>query len=204
MEIILNNGTITASDFAVIDVGAASHIVLIVNILNAPTGTSPTLTFTLADVDPIDQITMVGNSVSSSTLSSVAATIIELDNCKSNIVRISWTLGGTSSPTFTGVNITLVNKNDPTKTTSNTVSSNVSASASNVTLLSANAKRVDVSIFNDSTNNLFVKLGATASTSSFAVKILPGGYYELPFRYLGRIDGIWDGTNGAARILEAS
>lgn len=79
----------------------------------------------------------------------------------------------------------------------------VNDSASNVTLLAANANRLGASIFNDSTSNLFVKLGATASQTDFTVKIAGGGYYELPYHYTGRMDGIWSAdSTGAARVTE--
>ena len=81
--------------------------------------------------------------------------------------------------------------------------SSVASSASNVTLLAANAARKGASIFNDSTTNLFVKFGATASTTSFAVKMIPFSYFELEFPcYTGIIDGIWDTANGSARVNE--
>ncbi|HVI41776.1 MAG TPA: hypothetical protein VM577_14080 [Anaerovoracaceae bacterium] len=78
----------------------------------------------------------------------------------------------------------------------------VDASATNVTLLALNTSRTGATIFNDSLQILYVKLGITASTSSFTVRILPNGYYETPFGYTGEIDGIWDGASGNARITE--
>lgn len=83
--------------------------------------------------------------------------------------------------------------------------SSVNDSASSVTLLSANANRLGATIFNDSAVELYLKLGATASTTSFTCKMLAGAYYEVPFGYTGIIDGIWasDGA-GAARITELS
>lgn len=80
--------------------------------------------------------------------------------------------------------------------------SNVSGSASSVTLLSANTARVGFTIFNDSTAVVYVKLGTTASATDFAVRIAAGGYYEGPFGYTGRIDGIWASATGTARIVE--
>ncbi len=81
----------------------------------------------------------------------------------------------------------------------------VAASASNVTLLSINIKREAASIFNDSTNNLYLKFGQTASTNSYTIKMEAGSFYELSTPcYCGVIDGIWDGTNGAARVTEMS
>ncbi len=92
----------------------------------------------------------------------------------------------------------------PTKETRSSTGSaaNVSSSATNVTLLSANASRLGATVFNDSAQVLYVKLGATASATSFAVKINAGGYYEVPYNYTGIIDGIWASADGAARIVE--
>lgn len=81
---------------------------------------------------------------------------------------------------------------------------NVNDTAANVTLLAANVARRMAAIFNDSTEALFVKFGATASLTSFTVKIAAGGYYEFPFPiYVGIVDGIWAAdAAGAARITE--
>lgn len=81
--------------------------------------------------------------------------------------------------------------------------SSVSDTASSTTLLAANHLRRGAAVYNDSTAILYLKLGATASTSSFTVKMQPDDYYELPAGYLGRIDGIWaSDASGAARITE--
>lgn len=86
--------------------------------------------------------------------------------------------------------------------------SNVSSSASNVTLLAANPSRQGASIYNDSTAILYIKMGATASTSSFTIALPAGAtpaaaaFFEVPFGYTGQIDGIWASANGAARVTE--
>jgi hypothetical protein len=72
----------------------------------------------------------------------------------------------------------------------------------NVTLLASNANRNAATIFNDSTKILFVKYGATASATSFTVKMLAGSYHEVFGSYTGIIDGIWATANGSARITE--
>lgn len=83
--------------------------------------------------------------------------------------------------------------------------SNVSSSATNVTLLALKDTRVGVLLVNDSTANLFLKYGATASSTSYTVKIGSGGYWEMPQPiWAGQVDGIWDAANGAARITELS
>lgn len=83
---------------------------------------------------------------------------------------------------------------------------NVSSSATNVTLLASNTARLQATLYNDSTSNCYVKLGATASSSSFHTKMAPGGYYELPQTkngvYTGIIDGIWVSANGSMRVGE--
>lgn len=81
--------------------------------------------------------------------------------------------------------------------------SSVAASASSVQLLAANANRVGVTIFNDSTTNMFVKEGTTASLTSFSYRIAPFGHLELPTPcYSGRVDAIWLSATGSARITE--
>jgi len=82
--------------------------------------------------------------------------------------------------------------------------SNVSSSASSVTLKAANTSRRGLLIFNDADKTLNVKYGATASSSSFTVQIAAGGYWEMPKPiYQGTLDGIWaTGPTGAARVTE--
>lgn len=81
---------------------------------------------------------------------------------------------------------------------------NVNDSASSVTLQASNAARKGWTCFNDSDQALLVKFGATASATSFTVKIAAGGYYEMPRPiYTGVIDGIWAAdSTGAARVTE--
>lgn len=81
---------------------------------------------------------------------------------------------------------------------------NVVSSATSVTLLAANTARIGATIFNDSTAILYVKLGTTASATSHTIQMAAGTYYEVPFGYNGRIDGIWASANGNARITEFS
>jgi hypothetical protein len=91
--------------------------------------------------------------------------------------------------------------------TSTSTLSNVSASATSVTVLASNASRKAAMIFNDSAATLYLKFGATASTSSYTVQIGPNGYYEMPANpvlYTGILDGIWSSATGTARVTELS
>lgn len=81
-------------------------------------------------------------------------------------------------------------------------STSVGASVSNVTLLTANPNRVGATIFNESASDLYIKLGSTASLTSYTVRLISEAYYETPFNYTGAIDGIWATATGNARITE--
>lgn len=78
----------------------------------------------------------------------------------------------------------------------------VAGSATSVSLLASNSNRLGATIANDSTAALYVKLGATASTTSYTIKLLQDDYYEIPYGYTGEIDGIWASATGNARITE--
>lgn len=79
---------------------------------------------------------------------------------------------------------------------------NVNSSATNVTILASNTSRKAATIYNDSTQILYLKFGTTASTTSFTAPLAAATYYEVPGGYTGNIDGIWASANGAARITE--
>ena len=81
----------------------------------------------------------------------------------------------------------------------------VTGATSSTQLIGAVAARRTLSIFNDSTADLYVNLdGTAASTSNFSVKIRPGGFYESVDRIVGAVFGIWSAVNGAARITETA
>jgi hypothetical protein len=89
-----------------------------------------------------------------------------------------------------------------TKTSSSSVTS-VSGSASSVSLLASTSGRVGAMVYNDSTATLYVKFGATASTTSFTYLLAAGATLEFPQPiYTGAVDGIWASATGAARITE--
>lgn len=85
-----------------------------------------------------------------------------------------------------------------------TTLSNVADSATSVTLSANNPVRTGWYCYNDSTEPLFVKFGATAARGSFTTVIQCGSYYEMPNPiYTGVIDGIWlSSVGGFARITE--
>lgn len=79
----------------------------------------------------------------------------------------------------------------------------VSNSISTGTLLAANAARLGATLYNDDVSAVLkIKLGATASTTSFTYAIPASGYFEVPFGYTGIITGIASVASGSARITE--
>lgn len=81
--------------------------------------------------------------------------------------------------------------------------SNVASSATAVTVLASNALRLGATIFNDSTQILYLILSATTPTSSVhTIQMSAGAYYEVPFGYRGVVQGIWASANGSARVTE--
>ncbi len=95
----------------------------------------------------------------------------------------------------------LATRNIPIKTTTGTTNS-VASVIINTVLAASNAARNGLTVYNDSTANLYIKLGTIASTIDYTLKMEPYSYFELPYSYTGEIDGIWDAVNGSARITE--
>jgi hypothetical protein len=72
------------------------------------------------------------------------------------------------------------------------------------TFLVANPARMAAVFTNDdfSSGSVYLKFGAVASTGSYTVKLKTGAYYESTFGYVGRIDGVWDTTEGTLFVTE--
>jgi hypothetical protein len=86
----------------------------------------------------------------------------------------------------------------------NAASTSVASAATSTVLIAANASRKGAALFNESTSALYLKLGSSASVTSYTVQVVANGYYEVPFGYTGVITGIWATANGNARITELS
>lgn len=87
--------------------------------------------------------------------------------------------------------------------------SNVAASATSVTLLSANTSRKQLILVNDSSSICYVKFGTTASTTSYTVQMPAIANNQAAHLilnedpiYTGRIDAIWASATGNMRITE--
>lgn len=79
----------------------------------------------------------------------------------------------------------------------------VASSATAVPILAANAQRKGASIWNNSTQSLFLNLSVADPTTAVATVEVPSeAYYEVPFGYTGEINGIWTSANGNAIVTE--
>jgi hypothetical protein len=88
----------------------------------------------------------------------------------------------------------------PVSSTTSTLS-NVSESATSVTVLAANTNRLTFSLYNDSDSAVCLKFGTTASATSFSYRLLARGALstaDIGVNYVGKIDAIWDSTPGTA------
>jgi hypothetical protein len=109
-QTVQSNATVTASGSQVFTGFGTREITLVINIKNAPTGTLPTIAYSLQEIDPGDGTTPVGSSVTGTALSAAGTQLLTLRLTLSGAVQVSWTVTGTS-PSFTGVYATLTTKN---------------------------------------------------------------------------------------------
>lgn len=164
---------------------------------------APANAFYLGAASPVSG-NLVGIQTASST-SNVAGS--------SNIASVSMAQLDDTSPTsitennFGNLRISADRSLLVTERSTTPTQTSVAASASSVSLLAANNSRKGATITNDSSAVLYLKLGSTASTTSYTTTLAgnasaPFAYYEVPFGYVGAIDGIWASATGNARITE--
>ncbi len=89
------------------------------------------------------------------------------------------------------------------KATSSTVTAVAAVANSSYTALASNASRLGAFIFNNTGKTLNIKLGATASTTSFTTLLFNQAYWEAPTEYTGVIDVFSPaGTSGTVLVTE--
>jgi len=82
------------------------------------------------------------------------------------------------------------------------VSSVVASSAASQVLLAANPNRVGVTIFNNSTQILYIAFGPVATALAFTRKLAAAEFAVIDVGYTGAISGIWAAANGNAQISD--
>jgi hypothetical protein len=124
-------------------------------------------------------------------------------NGLSDSVGVTGTVSATQGTTPWNTSVTGTITSQPVTATASTVT-RATNSLSNQTLLNANGSRKSVFLYNDSTNTgCFVKFGATASATSFTIKLFSTDTYIMdPPVYTGIIDYICDTASGSMEVNE--
>lgn len=112
--IVSSNATITSSGSQTITKNfyGVQQINLIINVTGSITGTTPTITYTIQELDPGNGTTVMGNSASTLTISASGVYTAVLNGTTSSSVKVSWAVTGTT-PSFTGVYATVISKVTP-------------------------------------------------------------------------------------------
>lgn len=114
--------------------------------------------------------TNVTGTVNLVTSASVIATLVP----SASIIVGGWATAATASVRDIGASTTTV--------------SAANASITNFTFLTSSVNRKGATFFKEGSNTVYIKLGATASATSYTVKLSNNGYYELPEDYTGQVD----------------
>lgn len=162
-------------------------------------------TWNIGTVTTVTAVTAISNALpaGNNNIGDVDVVTLPAIPTGSNIigrVGIDQTTPGTTNKVSVGNDVVTTKEQ---RATTPAVTS-VAGSASNVTCLASNANRLGAVVYNDSTADLYVKLGATASTTSFTVKLFSDGAFTVPFGYTGIIDCIWSSAAGSARVTEVT
>jgi len=89
------------------------------------------------------------------------------------------------------------------KASASTVTAVAAVANSSYTALASNASRLGAFIFNNTNKTLYIKLGATASTSSFTAVLFAQAYWEVSPDYTGIIDVFSpSGVSGTVLVTE--
>jgi hypothetical protein len=85
-----------------------------------------------------------------------------------------------------------------------TTATRSTATVTNVvsTVLAANVNRLGATFYSDGAGNVFLALGAAATTTDFTVRMTQNDYYEVPADYNGLITAIRSSGSSALRVTE--
>jgi hypothetical protein len=108
-QTVHNNAAVTTSGSEVYTGFGVRDLILVVNITAAPTGTSPSIVYTLQEVDPGDEVTPVGSSITGVALTGVGTQVLNLPLTVTGAIQVSWEITGAGAD-FTGVYATLTTK----------------------------------------------------------------------------------------------
>lgn len=158
----------------------------------------------LAAVDGLEALATAGNASTASIDTDIDVALSTRASAANQTTIIGHVDGIEASLTSIDSKLTspLAVSNTETRASGATVTS-VSGTITSTTLLASNANRRQMIFFNDSSAVLYLKFGATASSTSFTVRLDKNQLYEAPNPvYSGIVDGVWASASGAVRITE--
>lgn len=98
--------------------------------------------------------------------------------------------------------VVIASDQSPLVATSSSVTT-FNATTTNATVLAANPSRKGASFYNDGGGVIYLKLGATASSTSYTVRMPDNTFYELPYPvYTGTIDAVSQAGTRSLRVTE--
>lgn len=117
---------------------------------------------------------------------------------------VTTVIGNTVNVNVTNVVTATITGSVTTKTAGapTTVVTGVNAVTASYTILPLNTNRAGATFYKTGGGVAYLKLGATASTTSFTVQLKTDAYYELPVDYTGQVDIIFN--NAAAGSVVAT
>jgi hypothetical protein len=109
-QVVHTNATITASGSSVVAMNFGhKETSLVINVTAAPTGTTPSITYSIQEVDPGNGTTTITAAKTGAAITALGVQILTLPVTYGGDIIVTWTVTGTT-PSFTGVYATLVNK----------------------------------------------------------------------------------------------
>lgn len=160
-----------------------------------------------AGSNAIGSITNTSFAATQATASSLNATVVGTGTFATQVTSLPALTAGTNvighviadTGSTTAVTGTVTTKETRSTTPSQT---SVSVANTNTSILASNSNRLGFTAYNEGTAICYLKLGSTASTTSYTIQIVSGGYYECPFNYTGAVDGITSSSTAQLRVTE--
>lgn len=108
-EFAINNETVTSSGSFLHEHGTSHESIIFWNIQGPITGSSPTIQFSIKEIDPSDRTTVIGQTETSSIINTTGAGQLVLSLGISPLVSVTWTVGGIS-PSFGGTSLAVMGR----------------------------------------------------------------------------------------------
>ena len=124
-------------------------------------------------------------------------------NIPSGTQPVSGTVTVTPTGLFTVVPTGTFTVASTASSSSTTLTQVTVSNATTTTLLATNANRKMAIFYNGGANNVYIKFGVTASTTSYTFILSPNNYYEMVIpQYTGQIDAIAATSSTVINVTE--